>query len=274
MKPGKLRSAIGTAFWFLGLIGVVAIVAILIYHYRFFSDAFTLHSEAARADLPAPYNLPLIESTRIDLSAKKGYGVEFWRCAVLPEEQAFIQHRDSPVELRVAMARYLKSYGGGLWRGESAKVTTSGALEGAFTGDPGQEEKEWGSSIKEDLEDVTPYFDVVLPIDQVDMARAIEDRVVEVEARISVTYPGGAKGSSGAIGFKNRKETIRHRFSLVPLSAEEIEAYKAVRRDYRSSKCPLVCLQGLGISLLAGAVLIGAPFLIARKLRITINDIG
>jgi hypothetical protein len=60
---------------------------------------------------------------------------------------------------------------------------------------------------------------------------------------------------------------IEHRFWLIPLSPSEIDAYKAVRRDYRLRQGALTCLTVLGLALLIGGVLSGGSYLLLRKLE-------
>ena len=54
---------------------------------------------------------------------------------------------------------------------------------------------------------------------------------------------------------------------LESLSPSEIEAYKAVRQDYRLKQGALMCLTGLGLAVLIGGVLSGGSYLLARKLE-------
>jgi hypothetical protein len=143
-------------------------------------------------------------------------------------------------------------------------VKASGALEGTYTGDPGNKSKTWGATVRKGYRKAKPYFEVTIPIDKVDMSQPIEDKAIEINTTFKVAYPA----SSGTGGFSDHSQTMEHRFWLIPLSPAEIEEYKAVRQDYRISKGLPTCLTGLGISLLIGLVLIGGPLLLARRIGI------
>ena len=274
MKRTKLKSMLSSVFVVLILVGAFGALGTLAVYYDRFAEVFTVHGRTARADLPEPYNLPLLESTNIDLAGRElgliWYEKEallrlrgFWLYEALPEDRVFIAYSTSPVAFRVDMPGYIKSFGR-MWQGESVEVTTTGALEGTFAGDPGHRSRTWGVTVPKGLKQATPSFDVTIPIEQVDMEQPINDRAIEVNTVFKVSYPG----SSGSVGFSNRSETLEHHCWLIPLSQSEIDEYKAVRRDYRLSKGLPTCLTGLGVALLIAVVLIVGPILIGRRFGI------
>jgi hypothetical protein len=258
----RFRSAVVSVCVVLFWLGVCVTLGVLVFYYNRFTDVFTMHGEQVRDDLPGPYNLALVRSTDVDLAARR-VGVlgmsAFWQFDILPDERAFIAYSPSPVALHVDMPGYVRSLRG-LWQGGDVKVSAMGALRETLTGDPGRTRKTWGTTLPKGARRTTPFFEVSMPINRVDMERSIEDRAIEINTSFSVTYPA----SSGP-GFRDAYRTIEHRCWLIPLSPSELDEYKAVRRDYRLRQGLLTGLTGLGIALLVGGVLCGGSLLLGRR---------
>jgi hypothetical protein len=266
VKEGKLKTALVNVCLGLFWVGAVAALGTLVFYYNQFTDVFTMHSEWARTELPGPYNLALLRSTDIDLAGRRvGFlGMStFWQFDVLNEDRVFIAYGDSPVTFRVEMRGYVRSLQG-LWQGNSVTMSASGALERALAARPENTRKLWGTTVHKGARKATPWFEVTVPIDQVDMGQPIEERAIEVSTKYRVTYP---YSTGSGPGFADHWMTIEHRFWLIPLSPSEIETYKAVRRDYRLKHGALTCLTGLGLAVLIGGVLSGGSYLLMRKLE-------
>lgn len=198
-RKEKSRNGIGNILAFVIGLSVFVILAVLFVYYDRYHAEFTMTSKSVQSKLTPPFNAPLIESKSIALSGsippgfftfdgKTIFQLHSFKNWTIPlNTQALIPYQDSPVDLRFLLPNYIRPLGG-LWRGESAEVKTYGALQGVFSGVPGHQDKSWGTSLSTDIRYVTPYFDVTLPLEAINIDDGYEKRIITTGSQVSVTY--------------------------------------------------------------------------------------
>lgn len=221
---------------------MAAIIYIPLRMYSILNDATVKAPLGIESQMGSSFNYPMIkpEST-IELTRKKP-GFEFdliysitgplrsWGAMELfPNKKVLIPYSDSPLELNFKFCDWFTALAE-LWRGEAAWIETKGYVERKWTGEPGNKDKKWDSSVSAKWYETSPYFDISLPFDSVNTTEQIDNRRILVNVGMTVTYPI----STSAGGFENRTTGLNYQFEALLLSPEETTQYEKIRKEYRS----------------------------------------
>jgi hypothetical protein len=239
---------------------VVIGITVIVLPFRIYSSSNALASMTTprvKHDLDPPYNLPLLQTDSTIKLEKELPGIHIdlgtvitgelfgWaRPSIAEGDVVLIPYQDSPVSVRIQFPRGFETLGGN-WRGEGARLITTGAVEGTFEGTPGNQDKTWGGTfgVSSNLKKVSPYFDIDLPLDEVNPQDELVQRKISVEVELDIAYPSIA----GTSTYEDRSGTLRHHFEMTVLKPDEVSKYQDIRGAYLARQVPLVVLAWVGV---------------------------
>ncbi len=208
------------------------------------------------------YDGPLLEGNKLFLDEKdKGHCFFCWdfkKVYVENGQRVLVAGSDQPLKLRIYFVGYdisIEEY----WRGKEASLFIQGGLDTELAGYPGNMNTQWGDSLSDKYKDISPYFDVTLPIQEIDLSIPWQERVLQVNAKIIYLRP--VKSNVGI--FKNHTNELDHTFELAVLTPDEVEEYLVVRGNERSRGIPNLLL-GISLGLLVIAASIIVPIKIGK----------
>ena len=250
------------------LIGICVGCSVLAETISRFGQIYQLQADPGVEGRNPPYDRPLVDGDTLRLVEKDRFRLDFWRLEIANGDSVLIAHPGQPIALRIYYPGYVKAVDG-RWRGEKASVNVLGGLEMELIGQPGNPDVHWGTTLPGGLESITPYFDVSLPIQKVDLTAPWEQRILQINTQFLVDYPKSLSGP----GFTNSWISIKHEFELVVLAPEEMEEYRAIRNKERLGRGVPLLLGGiaLGLLLLAAATIL--PVKIADKWKVDISSV-
>jgi hypothetical protein len=235
-------------------------ITIIVLPFRSYSSSNALASMTSprvKLDLDPPYNVPLLQTDstiklereltgiHIDLGVAITGDLYGWAHPSIAEGDAvLIPYQDSPINVRIQFAQGFETLGGN-WRGEGARLITTGALEGTIEGTPGNQDKTWGGAfgVSSDLKKVSPYFDIDLPLDKINPQDELIQRKISVEVELDIAYPSIA----GTSTYEDRFGTLRHHFDMTVLTSDEVSEYQDIRGAYLARHVPLIILAWVGV---------------------------
>jgi len=228
-----------------------------------FGEIYQLQADPDVEGRSPPYDRPFVAGDSLRLVEKERFRLDFWQLEIANGGSVLIAVPNQPIGLRIYYPGYLKAVSG-YWRGEKAAVTIWGCLELDLIGQPGNPDFSWGTTLQKGAKAITPYFDMLLPIDEIDLSVPWEQRVMRVSTQFTVEYPQALD----IAGFRDSYETIKHDFELVILVPDEVEEYLVVRRDERLRRGLPLLLGGIALGLLVIAASVILPNKAAKKWKL------
>lgn len=264
----KRNNVIAWFFIFLIVMGITIGLGLLDINVKEYRDRYQFREDLSSEGRTPPCDRPLLELDDGELLLEEEHSLS-WKIRelrIFNGESVLIAASEQPIELRIYFLDYVKAVKG-YWRGERGELDLmlQGSLEKEFIALPGNKDNTWPDSLPDDFEEIIPYIDAVLPINEVDLTLPLEQRVIHVTSKITIVYPKYLDTST----FRNLTSTLTHEFDLLVLTPGELEEYLQVRSSERSRTVSSL-LGNIGLSLLIIAISLILPIVIARKFKIVI----